>query len=88
MTNDTPPRACLTDFGFKTMVFGLPSLMMESFMSGVLEDDTWPFSAPEILDPSRLGLENATPTKEADVYAFGSVILQVFMPRAAIYPFS
>ena len=33
--------------------------------------------SPELLDPSRFGLENSRPTKESDCYALGMVILEV-----------
>jgi len=74
MTNDAPPRACLADFGFTTMVFD-PQNPMSS--SHTLEGGTLAFMAPELLAPSRFGLEGAVPTQEADIYAFGLVILQV-----------
>ena len=74
MTNDTPPKACLADFGFMTMV-----LDPQNPMSGTtLQGGTLAFMAPELLAPSRFGLKNANPTQEGDIYAFGLVILQVF----------
>jgi len=33
--------------------------------------------APEIIEPSKFGLERSVPTQEGDIYAFGLVILQV-----------
>lgn len=74
MTNDTPPTACLADFGFTTMVFD-PLLSMAS--SQTLQGGTMTFMAPELLTPSQYGLKYLVPTREADVYAFSFVILQV-----------
>ena len=74
MTNDEPPKACLADFGFTTMVLD-PQNPMSS--SGTLEGGTMTFMAPELLAPSKYGLKNAVPTQEGDIYAFGLVILQV-----------
>ena len=42
-----------------------------------LEGGTITFMAPELLAPSKFELKNAVPTREADIYAFGLVILQV-----------
>ena len=81
MTNDNPPKACLADFGFTTMVLDPQNPMSSSVM---LEGGTMTFMAPELLAPSRYGLKNAVPTKEGDVYAFGLVILQVAPFAAAI----
>ena len=75
MTNDTPPKACLADFGFTTMVLD-PQNPMSS--SATLEGGTMTFMAPEMLAPSRFGLKSSTPTQEGDIYAFALVVLQVF----------
>ena len=75
MTNDTPPRACLTDFGFTTMALDTQNQMSSSLTLG---GGTMAFMAPELLAPSKFGLKQSVPTREADVYAFGLVILQVF----------
>lgn len=74
MTNDTPPTACLADFGFTTMVFD-PQLSMAS--SQTLQGGTMSFMAPELLAPSQYGLNNSVPTREADIYAFSLVMIQV-----------
>ena len=76
MTNDRPPKACLADFGFTTMVSD-PQNPMSS--SPTLEGGTLTFMAPELLAPSKFGLKSAVPTQEGDIYAFGLVILQVFL---------
>ena len=74
MSNDMPPRACLADFGFMTMVLspGQPMSCSEQ-----LEGGTLVFMSPELWMPSKFGAENSVPTPEADVYAFGMVIFQV-----------
>ena len=76
ITNDDPPRACLADFGFTTVV---PD--PESLVSPILELEggTVVFMAPELLAPSKYGLTGAVPTREADIYAFGLVIFQVLV---------
>jgi len=70
MTNEEPPKACLADFGFTTMVLDPQNPMSSSF---TLEGGTLTFMAPELL-------KNSIPTKEGDIYAFGLVILQVAAP--------
>ena len=74
MSNHEPPRACLADFGFMTMVFD-PAQSMSC--SAQLEGGTMAFMSPELLVPSKFGMTNSLPTQEADIYAFGSVIFQV-----------
>ena len=74
MSNDEPPRACIADFGFMTMVMD-PNHPMSCSIQ--LEGGTITFMAPELLVPSIFGVKNAFPTPEADVYAYGLVILQV-----------
>ena len=74
MSNDTPPRACLADFGFMTMVLD-PGQKLSC--SAQLEGGTMTFMSPELLVPSGFGLQDSIPTPEADVYAFGLLIFQV-----------
>jgi len=74
MSNDTPPRACLADFGFMNIVLD-PGRQMGC--SAQLEGGTTRFMSPELLVPSGFGLLDSVPTPEADVYAFGLVIFQV-----------
>jgi len=74
MSNDTPPRACLADFGFMTMVFD-PNHPMSC--GAKLESGTLAFMPPEIMVPSKFGFTDSVPTPEADIYAFGLVIFQV-----------
>ena len=44
-----------------------------------------PFMAPELLVPSKLGLDKCTPTKEADVYAMAMVTYQVLAGQWPAY---
>jgi len=74
MSNDNPPRACLADFGFMTMVFHISQSMS---CSAQLQRDTLMFMSPELLMPSKFGSTESVPTPEADIYAFGLVIYQV-----------
>ena len=74
MTNGTPPRACLADFGFITMAVS-PDQKLSS--SAQLEGGTMKFMAPELLVPEKYGRQDAVPTMQADIYAFGLVIFQV-----------
>ena len=74
ITSDNPARACLADFGFMTIVYddadGLES-------TSALGRGTTPFMASELLSLSMFGKTECQVSKEADVYAFGMVILQV-----------
>ena len=74
ISNDTPPRACLADFGFITMAFDSVQPMSWSMQ---FEGGTTTFISPELLAPSRFGKRESVPTPEADIYAFGMVIFQV-----------
>ena len=67
------------DFGFMTIVHD-PSLEMESSKSEV-GGGTTSFMAPELLVPSRFGLDRCMPTKEADIYAMAMAIYQVSTTR-------
>ena len=74
MSNDNPPRACLMDFGYMTMVLD-PKQPLSC--SAQLEGGTTMFMAPELLVPSKFGLAESLPTQMSDIYAFGLVIFQV-----------
>ena len=62
------------------MVFE-PSLEMEAVEQYELGWGMTPFMAPELLVPSRFGLDKCMPSKEADVYAMGITIYQVSSTR-------
>ena len=76
MTNDTPPKVCLTVLGFMTMVLDSQDPMSSSL---ALEGGTMMFMTPELLAPSGFGLRNTAPTQKGDIYTFGLVILQVLV---------
>ena len=73
MSNNTPPCACLADFGFTTMAFGPGGRWSRSAQ---VESDMV-FMAPELLMPKEFQKEDGIPTPQADIYAFGMVIFQV-----------
>ena len=74
INNDTPPRACIANFGFIAMAFDSVQPMSCSIQLG---GGTMTFISPEILTPSRFDKQGLAPTLEADIYAFGMVIFQV-----------
>ena len=74
MSNDNPPRACLADFGFMTMVLDPDQPMSCSVQ---LDGGTITFMSPELLVPSKFGVTDPMPVPEADIYAFGLVLYQV-----------
>ena len=73
ITSDTPPRACLADSGFLTVVVDPDGPTPCSTQS----DGAEAFMSPELLIPSMFGVKDSTPTMEADIYAFGLLIFQV-----------
>ena len=74
ITSDDPVRACLADFGFMTIVYD-EAVGPES--TSAFGGGTTPFMAPELLSPTMFGRTKCQVSKEADVYAFAMVILQV-----------
>lgn len=74
MSNDTPPRACLADFGFTTTVLDIDQHIS---CSAHLEGGTTMFLAPELLAPQMFGNETSIHTQGTDIYAFAFVIFQV-----------
>jgi len=56
-------------------IVGDSSLGMELSKS-TLGGGTTPFMAPELLAPSKFGLDTCKSTKEADIYAMGMVTYQ------------
>jgi serine/threonine protein kinase len=71
----TPPRACLTDFGFSALA------QTDSFLISTHEIDlgvgTAPYMAPELMHPTKFGLHSARVSREADIYAFGMSMYEV-----------
>jgi len=74
MSNDSPPRACLADFGFTNVV---PDPVQPMAYSAQLEGGSMTFMSPELLIPEEFGKKDAVPTSQSDIYAFGLVIFQV-----------
>ena len=50
------------------------------------EQGTPSFLAPELLLPTKFGLEKTRPSKEADVYAFGMTMYQVLTGKRPFRP--
>ncbi|KAF9647925.1 kinase-like protein [Thelephora ganbajun] len=76
ISDSTPPRAMLADFGF-TRVTTISAKMSS-------EEGPMAFIAPELLS-TRLGLDRAVPSKEADIFALAMTIYQVLTGKC---PFS
>ena len=79
ITNETPARACLADFGLWTLTPSAPGEM-----TAITAGDTAYYMAPELLDPGKFGKANNRPTRPADIYALGTVIYEVLI---GFYPF-
>jgi len=84
MSNETPPRACLADFGFMIVI---PNPDHQLSCSADLEGGTKAFMSPELLVPLRFGIKDSILTPEADIYAFGLVTFQVCEPDLGSRPF-
>jgi len=80
ITNETPPRACLADFGLSTLA---PST--QGGTATTTTGGTPTHMAPEILVPSRFGQSSARPTQPADIYALGMVIYEVLTGSQPFY---
>lgn len=74
ITSDNPVRARLADFGFTPIVSDEANGPRGTSSLG---GGTVPFMALELLCPSQFGRIECQVSKEADVYAFGMVILRV-----------
>ena len=68
INNETPPRACISDFGLCTIA---PSMTFNPTTYRTGPGGTLGYIAPELFS------EGSMPSKEADMYAFGSVIYEV-----------
>jgi len=72
ITNETPARACLADFGLSTLT---PSASGE--MTTITSGGTPLYMAPELFYPEKFGKAKSRPTQPADIYALGMVIYEV-----------
>jgi serine/threonine protein kinase len=79
ITDSTPPRAILTDFGFTRVTTISVRVSSE-------EPGTASFMAPELLLPTRFGLDKGVPSKEADIYALGMTVYQVLTGKWPFFP--
>ena len=72
ITNETPPRACLADFGLSVLIPGTQGTVTTTTAGGT------PFyMAPELLLPRKFNKTSAHPTKPGDIYAFGMTMFEV-----------
>lgn len=72
INNETPPRACLADFGLSSLIPGA-----QGAMTTITAGGTPIFMAPELLCPATFHKPSARPTHPADIYALGMVIYEV-----------
>ena len=79
MTNETPSRACLADFGLSTFTPGTQGAATTNTNGG-----TAIFMAPELMYPSMFNKLSARPTQPTDIYALGMTIYEVL---TGFYPF-
>ena len=79
ISDSTPPRAVLADFGFNRV-----ATLTVRISSGEL--GTVSFMAPELLYSAKFGLEKGLPSKEADIYALGMTVYQVLTGKWPFYP--
>jgi len=79
ISDSTPPRALLADFGFNRV-----ATLSVRMSSG--EQGTASFMAPELLFSAKFGLEKGVPSKEADIYALGMTVYQVLTGEWPFYP--
>ena len=62
-----------------------PALDMGSSTAVAESKRVDPFMAPELLVPSKFGMDKCKPTKEADIYAMAMVIYQVLAARFLVH---
>jgi len=80
---DEDCHARLADFGLLTVTSNSTNFTASSsHMTG----GTTRWMSPEILNPDLFGFKNSQPTKEADCYALGMVILEVLSGRPPFAP--
>ena len=79
---EIPPQACLADFGFTMMVLGSGNLMSAHTM---VEAGTFSFMALKLLAPPKFKLGSSIPTREADIFTSGLIMLQVSRPNCRRY---
>ena len=79
ITNETPARACLADFGLSTLTPSVPGQMTTIAAGGMPL-----YVTPELLNPGKFGKTNNRPPQPADIYALGMVIYEV---PTGFYPF-
>ena len=81
ISDSTPPWALLADFG-SACTLATPVEMPDEGE----EQGTPSFMAPELLLPTKFGLEKGGPSKEADIYALGMTAYQVLTGKPPFRP--
>ncbi|CCL99641.1 uncharacterized protein FIBRA_01661 [Fibroporia radiculosa] len=76
---DNSGLACLADFGLSTVIYNADTVNITSKTTRKAGTTRW--TAPELLDPERFGLEHAFLTRETDVYALSMVMVEVRHPQ-------
>ena len=66
--------------------FGFVRVTTISVRGSSEEQGTVCFTAPELLFPTKFGLDKGVPSKEADVYALGMMVYQVLTGKWPFYP--
>jgi len=74
ISDSTPPRSMLTDFGSAYITTAPMEMQIE-------EQGISYFMAPELLLPTKYGLEKRVPSREADIYALGMTIYQILTSK-------
>ena len=80
INNETPPRACLADFGLSTLAPDARGGTITITTGG-----TPLYMAPELLCPTEFGTQGDRPTQPADIYALGMVIYEVLTGSQPFY---
>ena len=74
ITNGSTPRACLSGF---SSISSLYKEISTSEASEASEGLKWRYLAPELIHPSKFGLDYAKPSRKTDIYGFGLLMLEV-----------
>ena len=65
------------NYNIKLSDFGLSLIANDIISQATTIERTPNWVAPELLNPDKFGLKSSKPTRPADVYAFGCVVIEV-----------